>query len=146
MSFFEDDDNTANSQEQESFFTQPRAGPSNLSKGTAVVSRTKAARASTAELDSGYNEASLYRDQLSTDADFDFDQELGLGETDAGQDNPVVRLARRWMDERSAPELLQSDPNGDMDLCLQTLLRQVGLFWLCLFWLSLTPSMISKKQ
>jgi len=114
MDFFDEEDGA--SQNRESFFTQaatapPRAGPSRYEP----------------DLDLGNTEQTYDEDdQLPPRIRGLRDSSVGELEIEGEQDdNVVVRLARRWMDERSSPELLHADPNGDLDLCLQTLLRQV---------------------
>lgn len=105
------DDNSDNEDEQrESFFTQaPTAGPSRRQQLPS-------------DIDSGYEKSyQLPREDDTLDDTFD-----GLDLEVEDSESIVLRLSRRWMDERSAPELLQSDPNGELDLCLQTLLRQVS--------------------
>jgi hypothetical protein len=93
--FFEDEDELDHEQE-ESFFSPPRAGPSRAR----AAARRQPHRAPTEDVE---------RLILEDDAD----------------ENKVQRLWRRLQNERNAPELLQDDPDGDLNACLQTLMLQV---------------------
>lgn len=48
------------------------------------------------------------------------------GQDDHNLGNVVQALTARWMNERSSPEILPNDPGGELEDCLQTLLRQAG--------------------
>lgn len=117
MATFFGDDSDNEEDQQESFFTQaprPVAGPS----------RVAARREIASDVDSGYDRSYQQQREETLDQDVDVD---GLDLQIEDSENIVLRLSRRWMDERSSPELLYSDPNGELDLCLQTLLRQASL-------------------
>ena len=113
MSNFFDENSDNEEETRESFFTQaptrPVAGPSRQ-------------REATSDIDSGYDKSYRRAEETLDDTLDGLDLDLQVEE----DENIVQRLSRRWMNERSSPELLQSDPNGELDLCLQTLLRQVS--------------------
>lgn len=113
MNNFFDDASDNEEESRESFFTQAPSRP---------VPGPSRRREVTADIDSGYDR-SYRRDETLDDTLDGLDLDLQVEDNE----NIVQRLSRRWMDERSSPELLQSDPNGELDMCLQTLLRQVSV-------------------
>ena len=117
-SFFDDD---SQPQQDETFFTQtgrvlpnraasPVAGPSRARRKPSTPPRAQKARVYDA--DEAYGGANGIDDELEV-----------LDPADEG--DIVSRLSRRWMNERSCPEILENDAGGELSDCLQTLLLQV---------------------
>lgn len=130
MSFFDDDPSQPEPQHQqqqeqeESFFSlrspqqPPIAGPSTPPRGGRALSPAPSVPGDYANHQYGHND-----DNLNDDDDEQAERQKQLLESEG---HVVQRLTRRWMDERNAPDLLPHDPHGEMDACLQMLLRQVS--------------------
>lgn len=116
MSFFDQDDD-GSEQEEESFFSARTPAPAPIAGPSTFAEPLDASG-------SVHNEAG--QDVLERMAQEEQQQQL------EAEGHVVQRLARRWMDERCAPEVLPSDVYGEMDACLQMLLRQVRVLLLLL--------------
>lgn len=117
MSFFDEDD--TQEQEEESFFSLRTPVPGPSSPSVRVADPDPDGRGISVEPS---EESNRPEDSAALLEETERRRKQQL-ETEG---NVVQRLSRRWIDERHAPELLVHDAHGEMDECLQMLLRQVG--------------------